>query len=233
MVMANGALALPALPRMMRAHGRGSDALAEEVRIFHHYLVLGLIPFAGLLVTLGPRVVQELGGTEFGVGVGVLFLVALGIALDNGNGLAHYVLVVAGRTVVLQNITLLGGLANIVLNLVMVPIYGIAGAAGVSALTFLAMEWTIVRYAQREAPIISAYDWRGVRCTVVASLAAGLAATPVLNAISARVLALALAGMVYVFVVLVGLILSKAITSTDVGAVRRLFVTTAISGGQS
>src|SRR5215210_443853 len=137
------------------------------------YLVVVASWLAVALGLLAPWLVRLLTQPEFYGGERVVAPLAFG-----GMAYAAYIVMAIGvgrakRTQFNWVITGLAALVNVALNLILIPPYGIMGAAVATvvayALMFLAMTW----YAQRVFPV--PYQWRRVLTAVAAALALLLA----------------------------------------------------------
>jgi len=171
MILASAPLFLPVYQRFMAAALKDDRLkIAADVRLFHRYLSLCLIPTAVLLATLLVPVVVLLGGSSFEVSYWVAVLLVTGLFIDQYNGLAHYLLICEGRTVFLRNGWLACGALNIVLNLIVVPAYGIVGAAAVTFASFVVLEAVFFHAASQYVPLRDLYQ---VRASLKAIVAAG------------------------------------------------------------
>lgn len=166
-----GPVLLPALPKLVRSWAvGGSHATIADASVFHQYLALVVVVGAGWLSVLGGASVRLLSGGRIDPGFALVVTIVLALALDQWNGLTHYVLIAAGRTLFLQNAWLTAAAANIGANIVVVPRHGLLGAAVVTLLTFSLLEAALTWRAGREAPIALSYR---LDTTAMAALAAG------------------------------------------------------------
>ena len=172
--LVTGGLYLPAYTRIAQV---ASDPLelGRVIRLFHSYTALLLPPAATLLVAQSPALLELLGGSEFRVSTALAAVLVAGLVLDQWNGLAHYVLMARGRSVFLQNLWLSCGAANVAVNAVVVPRYGLMGAAFVTLVSFLVLESAVFLAASRFAPLARHYDWlRSMWSLAAALVAAGV-----------------------------------------------------------
>lgn len=214
----SGALNLPAYPRIVAALATGDrSGVADEVRLFHHYLGVTLLPLSALLVAAGPYALDVAGGNRFSVSYLLVGLVITTLVLTQWNGLAHYVVTGSGRTTYLRNTWLLAGAGNLVLNLVLVPLAGLNGAGIAGLLTAIGLEVTVYRAADQHVSLREAYDLRGT--AVVSALAVPLA---VLAAVALEVgpggpAPLVLVGGAYLVLFLAGAALLGQVRKHDLG----------------
>ena len=222
LVLASSPLMLPVYRRYMKASLEKDEAsIAADTRLFHRYLSLALIPFAVYLGVMGVPVLEILGGDDFRISAVLPALLVAGLFLDQWNGLAHYLLVSGDRTFLLQNLWLACGFMNIAVNLVVVPVYGIEGAAGVTLLSFVLLEGAVFYAASRRAPLWRLYRWDSSVRAAIAGAVAGAAAWAVEREIESGAGALPLATLAFGAVFLVLIVLMREIHRQDVGILAR------------
>jgi O-antigen/teichoic acid export membrane protein len=178
-------LLLPAYTRIVRgAAGGANGAVAEDVRLFHRYVVITVVPVAVWLAVIVPTTVRTLGGQNFHVAWAMCALVIGGLFLDQWNGLAHYVLIAYNRTLLSQNTWIAGGLLNVGLCLVLVPRYQLNGAAFATLASFVFIEGIMFVAAMRHVDLIRSYRYDTTLRTGLAALVAGAAAAVPITLIS-------------------------------------------------
>ena len=177
MVLASSPLMLPVYRRYMKATADGDlSRIVDDTRLFHRYLSLALIPTAVYLAIMSGPIIVMLGGDEFRSSSLVAVLVIAGLFVDQWNGLAHYLLACRDRTIFLQNAWLGCGTLNLVLCIVLVPSFGIEGAAGATLASFLVLESCVFVAANRALPLVRMYRWdSSLRAGAAAALAGGAA----------------------------------------------------------
>jgi O-antigen/teichoic acid export membrane protein len=119
------------------AHG-DHPRLAAYVKLMSRLVLLCAVPLAGLFLVGGPAMLA-LHGPDFARGARTLALLALGHVVNASCGLAGWVLLASGRskTVLANN---LGSVAlNIVLCLVLIPRYGMDGAAASATIAVIVL----------------------------------------------------------------------------------------------
>lgn len=105
-------------------------------------IVGGIIVFADFLLGLL--------GKEFIQAKAALILIAAGVMVNAFTGTVDQVLNMTGNQRLLRNITIAGFTINVVLNLVLIPKYGINGAAIASLATNALFNFTCVFYIKRK-----------------------------------------------------------------------------------
>lgn len=215
-MLGSAALFLPAYPRIVATLKRGSEELASEVRLFHRHLVLVLVPSATFLVVATSPLLVLLGGSGFDVSPWVVILLVVGLFVGQWNGLAHYVLMSRDRTRALQTTWLGAGVANVGLNLVLVPQFGLAGAAAATLVTFAAMEIAVYLMARAHVDLARYYSWVPTAQSLSLSAVAALAAAACFRTIDLPLVAVPTGAIAFGCVYLVGMRLSGALSSDDV-----------------
>jgi O-antigen/teichoic acid export membrane protein len=166
----------------MRGTAEGDRAAVEaDITLFHRYIVLVIVPLAVWLAVIIKPAVRFLGGDEFSVGLLVVVPIVLGVFLNQWNGLAHYVLIVNDRTPLTQNLWLAVGLGNIGLCLLLVPLWGLEGAALATLIAFVVIESVQFRAAARHVDIVRTYQLAATARIALASAAGAVVAIALLE----------------------------------------------------
>jgi len=87
--------------------------------------------------------------TDFKVGAGLIGIIGIGIALDMFSVSAQYLVLAQGKASFVTKVWTLAALANILLNIALIPFLGIFGAALATLLTYIFAE----AYFWKEAAI--------------------------------------------------------------------------------
>jgi O-antigen/teichoic acid export membrane protein len=126
---------LGVFPVLSRTFKEGSDHYQKIWTQSVRYLLLISIPLSVGMLTLAPRILGLLFGTSFEAGGTVLMILSLGFPLLCLNDLTAYLLLSQNKTHSVLKIT--GGVAlfNLLLNFMLIPKWGMEGAAGVATLT--------------------------------------------------------------------------------------------------
>lgn len=227
--LVTGGLFLPAYTRIAQVAADATE-LGRVIELFHRYVGLLVSPAAVLLVILSPTLLVALGGSEFTVSTALAAVLVGGLVLDQWNGLAHYVLMAQGRSVLLQNLWLSCGAANVAANIVVVPRAGLMGAAIVTLVSFLVLESAVFAAASRHVPLLRHYDWAGSMWSLAAGLAAGAVALAVPLPSGTPWLELVVRAFVFLAVCATGLLVARQVGREDVAVIRSLLVRT--DGGQ-
>jgi O-antigen/teichoic acid export membrane protein len=214
-------LMLPAYPRIVRAAAvENHEAVTADVQLFHRYLVLTVVPIAVWLAVIVPTLVRVLGGAGFHVAWPIGALVIGGLFLDQWNGLAHYVLIAYNRTLLSQNVWLAGGFLNVGLCVVLVPPFGLEGAAVATLLCFVFIEGIMFVAAMRYVDLLRTYRYDTTLRAGSAALVAGAAAGAII-ALMPTTAAAAVAATVVFFGVFIALAFAIGeIGASEVGLLR-------------
>ena len=117
-------------PKMIELYRDSETEKFEQTvkKFFVEVLTYSLVTIAGVAVLIHP-ILEYLGKAEFIQSLSVLWIL-LGAALVlNLSFVPHYVLFAKHKDIAIRNITILGAALNIGLNILLIPSYGINGAA--------------------------------------------------------------------------------------------------------
>lgn len=156
----NSPLNLPLYPRLMRATASGdAETVAGEVRMFHRYATLVLVPSAAFLLGIMNPLLLLMGGDAFSVDLPLVAMIVGAIFLDQWNAIAQYVIFCADQAAFSRNMWLIAGILNVIGNLFAVPLFGLHGAAFVTLTTFLLLEGVLFFKAREFIPLDDLYRW--------------------------------------------------------------------------
>jgi O-antigen/teichoic acid export membrane protein len=167
----NGPLNLPLYPRLQRSLAM-PGAATREIRIFQRYATLLIVPAGAFIAATMDPLLAVLGGRGFRSDALLTMLLVLPVVVHQWNSAAHYVLLCADRMVLSQNLWLFAGALNIGLNLVLVPSFGLHGAAGATCVTFLLIDWAFFLTARRYLRLEEIYGFDVAARVAVSSLLA-------------------------------------------------------------
>lgn len=134
---------------LMAAHHREADraGLVRASRQFtSSYFTLGVPAVAGLTLLSAPALLLA-GTREFTIGRGAFLAIALGLLADQTTAVAGYLFYLEKESARLRDIALVSAAANLVLNVALVPFFGIAGAAFATLLAYGLMSvllWVVI-----------------------------------------------------------------------------------------
>ena len=115
------------------ASGLYAQNLLQEMKIIYQVLTkwifLLAFPVFFMFFMFSETILQTLFGAPYGEAGVALKLLSLGALVHTGLGLNGLTLTVMGRTRYILVVNFCGAVANVVLNVVFIPVYGIMGAA--------------------------------------------------------------------------------------------------------
>lgn len=115
-----------------------------------------LIASPALLVLLvWPEFVLRMFGAEFAAASTVLVILALGQFVNVATGSVGYLLMMTGHEIAMRNIVIFSALMNIGLNALLIPRFGIIGAAAATASTLALMNFVCVGFVYRKLSIFT------------------------------------------------------------------------------
>ncbi|PKR77815.1 hypothetical protein CEY16_07755 [Halalkalibacillus sediminis] len=113
---------------------RDMDTLANMYKVITKWIVgVNLIAF-GLILIFSEEIMRVFG-SEFIVGSTTLILITIGQVMNAGVGSAGYILIMTGNSLYALYINFMAVIINITLNFLLIPIYGIEGAAFASLIS--------------------------------------------------------------------------------------------------
>lgn len=113
--------------------GRLGD-LERVARLSSLLMILATLPLLVIFLA-APETVMGLFGVEFREAAGILRILAIGQLVNVATGSIGFILLMTGLEKPFQNIMLIFVVLNVLLNILLVPPLGIAGAAIASALS--------------------------------------------------------------------------------------------------
>jgi O-antigen/teichoic acid export membrane protein len=223
MVMAvNAPLLLTLYPRIQIALERRTveDAI-KEAAYFHRYISLIIIPSTIFLVCVASPALGFLGGKGFNVDSLMVGMIIVSVAVDQYNAVSHYVIYSKDQMVFNRNCWIAAGILNFLLNLLIVPQFGLRGAAFTTLVSFILLEALVTSRATRFIPLRKLFRFDVSLKAGLAGSVAALAIIPILRLHAVSKEGLILAAMVYTVVYLAGILLMKEIKTSDVDLIRR------------
>jgi O-antigen/teichoic acid export membrane protein len=144
-------------PFVADLHARGErDRLDRLFKAITRWTVAGTIPALLLMVVEPGAILRIFGGANFSEGTTALRILAVGQAVNVSVGAAGFVLIMAGRTG--WDLTVYGSsvVLDLVLALVLVPKFGINGAAAAQAITIALSNWFRLSLVRR---FVGIFPW--------------------------------------------------------------------------
>ena len=113
---------------------RGLEPLFKSTSKWNFLVVLPLFLF---ILIFPKEILTILFGSSYTDGYLALIIVSLGIAANDFAGTSATILVAGGRTKANLACEIIAGITNVVLNIILIPIYGIVGAAIATGISFM------------------------------------------------------------------------------------------------
>ena len=110
-----------------------------------------------ILIWIFPSYFLKIFGEEFIIGKNALLILSIGQFVNAISGSVVILLNMTGKQVVAQNIVLIGTILNIILNALLIPIYGINGAAIASMISVSFINLSSVFYIKKEFRFVTIY----------------------------------------------------------------------------
>ena len=119
------------------------------------YMNLAISTPIFILLMIFPSFVLDCFGEEFSTGVAPLIVLATGQIINAICGPVMYILTMTGKEKKARNIMIVASVINLALNVYLIPIYGIIGAAYATAISTVVWNVLAVRQIKKEYGFIS------------------------------------------------------------------------------
>ncbi len=110
-----------------------------------------------IIIWIFPSYILKIFGEEFIIGKNALLILSIGQFINAISGSVIILLNMTGKQMAAQNIVLIGALLNVVLNFVLIPIYGIIGAAIASMISVSFINLVAVFYIKKMYGFVTIY----------------------------------------------------------------------------
>jgi len=146
-----------AAPRFAESYGKGDMVdLQETARNSARIAFWSSAPIF-LIILLFPSFLLAIFGGEFSLGTEALVILTFGQLVNISTGSVAYVLQMTGREKGFLWISIIAAGINVGLNLLLIPSYGINGAAAASTTSLIFWNLCSVAYAKRSLNILTVY----------------------------------------------------------------------------
>ena len=149
-----GAFGVIFMPVASELYARGRiEDLRGTYSAVTKWIVTITLPLSLLMCLFSGTVMQILFGSEYVTGATALSILTLGYFISSFFGLPAHLLQSYGKTKIIMIGNFLGAAANVVLNFLLIPIYGVNGAAIATAFTITLMNFLYFFSAHRISKI--------------------------------------------------------------------------------
>ncbi len=203
---------LAVFPVMSRFAGDDAARLVRTHKLSLRLLTMMAIPVAVFVFFTAKPLILILGGQDYVPGaVTALQILILSIPIGFMNSVTHYVLIAVGQQRFLTRVFVFGVIFNVTANLLLIPRFGVPGAAFVTILSEFSLFFPFYYVVRKHLGPLPWFDvlWR----QIVAGLA--MAAIFVLVGPFSLLLAIALGSVVYIL----GLFVTGAHLAEDMEAI--------------
>jgi O-antigen/teichoic acid export membrane protein len=144
-------------PFVADLHARGErDRLDALFKAITRWTVAGTIPVLMLMLIVPQAILRVFGGAEFASGSDALRILVIGQAINVSVGAAGFVLIMAGRTGWDLFVYGVSAALDLTLAWILVPKFGIEGAAAAQAITIAASNWLRLALVRR---FVGIFPW--------------------------------------------------------------------------
>jgi O-antigen/teichoic acid export membrane protein len=144
-------------PFVADLHARAErDRLDALFKAITRWTVAGTIPVLMLMLIVPQAILRVFGGAEFASGSDALRILVIGQAINVSVGAAGFVLIMAGRTGWDLFVYGVSAALDLTLAWILVPKFGIEGAAAAQAITIAASNWLRLALVRR---FVGIFPW--------------------------------------------------------------------------
>ncbi len=155
-----GALNSIVAPKISEAFNNGKkDEFALIVKQSTKIIFYSSFPILIFLIAF-PEFLLSLFGSEFLIGKSALYVLIIGQIVNAFSGSVGVIMQMTGKEKLFQNILILALLTNIVLNFLLVPIYGIIGAAIASSVSLVLWNLISVFYIYKHHHVLTFFNFK-------------------------------------------------------------------------
>ncbi len=127
------------------------------------YLIIGIPSLLGLTI-IAPVLLTVLGTHEFSVSPLIFGVIALGLFSDQFSTNAHYLVYLHNDPLFLRNITIICGIFNILVCILLVPLVGILGAGLAILFSYLVLDFLLFRRIHQYGYLLNEiYDLKAIK----------------------------------------------------------------------
>jgi len=147
-------------PNISNAYNNGKH---EEFKciVYQSTRIIFFLSFPILIFLLVfPEFLLSFFGQEFILGKQTLYILLIGQIINSLSGSVGVIMQMTGKEKVFQNILLLALILNISLNFILIPIYGIEGAAIASSASIIFWNLTSVTYIYKNHQVLTFFNFK-------------------------------------------------------------------------
>lgn len=135
------------MPIISEMHSNGRmDDLRRTYHVATKWMFISILPVTLVMILLPERLISMTFGAKYASGGLALSVLAVGFLVHTTVGLNRQIVVSLGKTRFDMYVNLSGAAVNVVLNVLLIPRYGVLGAAIATAATFLLTNAVVSTY---------------------------------------------------------------------------------------
>ena len=150
-------------PKFAALYNRGDLSGLARLAIQSARLTLLFAAPMLLVIAVVPETILGIFGSGFKAGADVLLILLAGQFVNAASGSVGQILAMTGHAVVLRNITIIFTLFNIVLNVLLIKVWGLIGAAITTTTTGVLLNVAAIYYV-RKILGIDVFIWSSIPC---------------------------------------------------------------------
>jgi len=203
------------VPIISQLHSKGKIVeMQRSYAVLTKWVFSATLPGFFLVFLFPSAVLTVLFGAEYSASAVALQILALGFFVHTFLGPNGMTMIAIGRTRILMWLSGISVVVNVVLNVLLIPQYGMAGAAVASAVSLTASNvLTSVKIYQYSG--IHAFTWNYIKPVLAAVVLCGAFYYATGGAVAASIVNLIMLFVLFVVVYAVALVLTKSIDRED------------------
>ena len=146
-----------AAPRFAEYYSKKDMVSFQKIICYSSRLIFWTSLPVLIICLVFPSQIMRLFGSEFTTGKYALMILTIGQFVNAVSGSVGYILQMTGKEIVFQNIVTASVMLNIILNIILIPLFGITGAAVASAASMIFWNAVSAVYIVKSEKIITVY----------------------------------------------------------------------------
>jgi len=142
-----------AAPMVSKLHTLGKQKALQQMLSFAAWGILGFAVTASLFLMITGKWLLSLFGSAFIQGYPVLILLLLGQIINALSGSVNLIATMTGHQIIAAQIIAMGAGLNVLLNLILIPQWGMLGAAIATSLTTIFWNLVLLRFVHQQLGI--------------------------------------------------------------------------------
>ena len=156
-------------PISSELHSKNKHPLIREMfEVVSKWIFITTLPFFLIAVVFPKHLISAFFGYQYVAGFNVIVILAIGYFLSSIMGPTTFVLQVYNKTKFVGFYTTVFAIVNIILNIILIPLYGIMGAAFATVISILSVN--IIKFRKLKEILKFSLDYRAYAKFIIAAI---------------------------------------------------------------